>query len=46
MGDRRLLRLLGEDEKFVQRANSGFMEPDEQMWKQWIDEDVGNLKTK
>ena len=43
-GDRRLLRLLGEDEKFVRRANSGFMQPDELMWEQWIAEDVADLK--
>ena len=43
-GDRRLLRLLGEDEKFVRRANSGFMQPDELMWEQWIAEDAADLK--
>lgn len=43
-GDRRLLRLLGEDENFVRRANSGFMQPDEAMWEQWIAEDVADLK--
>ncbi len=43
-GDRRLLRLLGEDEKFARRANSGFMQPDELMWEQWIAEDVADLK--
>lgn len=40
VGDRRLLRLLGEDPLFVQRANSGFIEPDEQMWEKWISEDA------
>ena len=43
-GDRRLLRLLGQDEKFVQRANSGFMQPDELTWEQWIAEDAADLK--
>lgn len=39
-GNRRLLRLLGEDPLFVPRANSGFNEPDEEMWKKWIGEDA------
>ena len=43
-GDRRLLRLLGEDEKFVRRVNSGFMQPDELMWEQWIAEDAADLE--
>lgn len=43
-GDRRLLRLLGEDEKVFRRANSGFMQPDELMWEQWIAEDAADLK--
>ena len=44
-GNRRLLRLLGEDENvFVRRANSGFMQPDELMWEQWIAEDAADLK--
>ena len=43
-GNRRLLRLLGEDEKFVRRANSGFIQPDELMWEKWIAEDVADLK--
>ncbi|MCZ6635397.1 MAG: hypothetical protein O7G87_18510, partial [bacterium] len=42
-GDRRLLRLLGEDEKFVRRANSGFIQPDELMWEKWIAEDSADL---
>jgi len=39
-GNRRLLRPLGEDPLFVPRANSGFNEPDEEMWKKWIGEDA------
>ena len=38
--DRRLLRLLGVDDRFVQRANCGFLEPDEENWKRWIAEDA------
>ena len=37
--DRRLLRLLGVDDRFVQRANCGFLEPDEENWKRWIADD-------
>ena len=37
--NRRLLRLLGEDDLLFNRANSGYQLPDEQMWKRWIDED-------
>jgi hypothetical protein len=43
IGDRRLLRLLGEDEKVFRRANSGFMQPDELMWEKWIAEDAADL---
>ena len=43
-GDRRLLRLLGEDERFKQRAGGGFMEPDEVRWKRLIAQDVAELK--
>ena len=43
-GDRRLLRLLGEDEHFVRRANSGFMRPDEEAWQEWIAEDAAGLE--
>ena len=43
-GDRRLLRLLGEDEKVFRRANSGFMQPDELMWEKWIAQDAADLK--
>jgi hypothetical protein len=43
-GDHRLLRLLGEDGKFVQRANSGFTQPDELMWEKWIADDSADLK--
>ena len=38
--DRRLLRLLGVDDQFVQRANCGFLEPDEENWQRWIAEDA------
>jgi ectoine hydroxylase-related dioxygenase (phytanoyl-CoA dioxygenase family) len=41
--DRRLLRLLGEDDFFVQRANCGFQVPDENVWKQWIESDREEL---
>jgi ectoine hydroxylase-related dioxygenase (phytanoyl-CoA dioxygenase family) len=37
--DKRLLRLLGEDALFVQRANCGFQEPDEVTWLKWIEND-------
>ena len=37
--DRRLLRLLGVDDQFAQRANCGFLEPDEENWKRWIADD-------
>ncbi len=38
--DRRLLRLLGVDDQFVQRANCGFLDPDEDNWRRWIAEDA------
>ena len=38
--DRRLLRLLGVDDQFAQRANCGFLEPDEENWQRWIAEDA------
>ena len=37
--DRRLLRLLGVDDQFAQRANCGFLKPDEENWKRWIADD-------
>jgi len=43
--DRRLLRLLGQDDQFVGRANCGFQSPEEDTWKRWIEEDKGALKT-
>ena len=43
-GNRRLLRLLGEDANVFRRANSGFMQPDEERWEEWIAEDVAALK--
>ena len=39
-GDRRLLRLLGVDDQFVQRANCGFLNPDEENWQRWIADDA------
>lgn len=35
MHDRRMLRLLGEDELIVPRQNSGFTAPDELGWQEW-----------
>ena len=43
--NRRLLRLLGEDDLLFSRANSGYQLPDEQMWERWIDEDRQYMKT-
>jgi ectoine hydroxylase-related dioxygenase (phytanoyl-CoA dioxygenase family) len=34
-GDRRALRLLGADDLLDQRLNSGFLDPDEQLWEAW-----------
>ena len=42
--DRRLLRLLGVDDLFVQRANCGFLNPDEDNWRRWIAEDTASRK--
>lgn len=42
--DRRLLRLLGVDDQFVQRANCGFLEPDEENWKRWLAEDAAAVE--
>ena len=44
-GNRRLLRLLGEDANVFRRANSGFMQPDEERWEEWIAEDAADLKS-
>ena len=41
--DRRLLRLLGVDDLLFRRANWGFREPDEEIWKQWREEDRAAL---
>ena len=38
--DRRLLRLMGVDDQFAQRANSGFHQPDEENWQKWISDDA------
>ena len=37
--DRRLMRLFGVDDQVYTRANSGFNQPDEEMWDKWISED-------
>jgi len=42
--DRRVLRLLGIDDLFDARANSGFIVPDEEMWARWCAEDRAALK--
>lgn len=41
--DLRLLRLFGEDD--MQRANSQFVRPDEEMWREWAATDKAALKT-
>lgn len=38
-GNRRLMRLFGSDISAINRYNSGFMEPDEVLWKRWKIED-------
>ena len=38
-GDRRLPRLLGIDDLMFRRANYGYYRTDEEMWKQWAEED-------
>ena len=38
-GDRRLLRLFGEDELLARRGNAGFLQPDEELWQKWLEED-------
>ena len=43
-GDRRLMRLFGEDPLMFERANSGFYRDDEEMWAEWIEEDRKALK--
>lgn len=42
--DRRLLRLFGEDDHMAQRANSGFVGPDEPSWEKWLAEDRAAYK--
>jgi hypothetical protein len=42
--DRRLLRLLGVNGQLEkQRANSGFIVPNEEKWKEWVEEDKAAL---
>ena len=41
--DRRALRLLGED--VPSRCNTGFLRPDEERWREWIEEDRQALET-
>ncbi len=38
-GDRRTLRLFGEDDRRVQREHATGMEPEEQSWARWIEQD-------
>ena len=42
--DRRLMRLLGLDEKLNDRLNTGFLQPDEELWVRWCAEDKAALK--
>lgn len=42
--DHRLLRLLGVDEKLRARNNHGFLSDDEEMWRQWSEEDKQQRK--
>jgi ectoine hydroxylase-related dioxygenase (phytanoyl-CoA dioxygenase family) len=42
--DHRSLRLLGVEDHLQARGNSGFQEPDEERWQQWIAEDRAALK--
>jgi len=42
--DHRSLRLLGVNDHLQARGNSGFQEPDEARWQQWIAEDREALK--
>ena len=37
--DRRLMRLFGEDPLMMMRVNSGFSRDDEEMWREWVEED-------
>ncbi|WP_256761893.1 phytanoyl-CoA dioxygenase family protein [Cohnella sp. WQ 127256] len=42
--DHRLLRLFGVDEQLDVRANSGFLDADEQLWAQWAAADKAAVK--
>lgn len=42
--DRRVMRLLGEDELLEKRCNSGFVRPEEETWPVWIQEDREAIK--
>jgi ectoine hydroxylase-related dioxygenase (phytanoyl-CoA dioxygenase family) len=42
-GDHRMLRLFGVDEHLQQRGNSGFLQPDENRWAEWLAEDEAAL---
>jgi ectoine hydroxylase-related dioxygenase (phytanoyl-CoA dioxygenase family) len=44
--DHRILRLFGVDEQLDARANSGFLEPDDQLWAQWAAADKAAIKEK
>ena len=43
-GDRRLLRLLGEDDRRLEREHTTGMEPEERTWARWIEQDRGSEK--
>lgn len=43
-GDRRMLRLLGEDETLTERNDTGFLEQEEAQWGRWIKEDEDRLR--
>ena len=43
--DHRMLRLMGEDDQLEARANCGFLEADEPMWKRWIEADEAARKS-
>jgi ectoine hydroxylase-related dioxygenase (phytanoyl-CoA dioxygenase family) len=43
--DRRLLRLLGQDEKVQERINTGFTAPAERDWQKWFAEDDAHAQS-
>jgi hypothetical protein len=42
-GDRRMLRLLGDDETLMARNDTGFLQNEEEQWAGWVDEDKRRL---